>query len=129
MNWTVDKPTVPGWYWYRTSEQEKSLLKLDVYAFSDQMKAIWPSGRSESVISMPGVVRSGRAAPMNWSTKKPFKPGWYWWRPLSTDTPTLVEVTIDGEGTLRTSPPASSVASGCIDDTWGEWTERVEMPL
>ena len=54
MIWTTEQPTKPGWYWYRKSEQEKNLLKLGVYAFSDQMKAIWPSGRSESVISMPG---------------------------------------------------------------------------
>jgi hypothetical protein len=55
MNWTSDKPAMPGWYWYRTSEQEeKSLLKLGRYAFSDHMKAIWPSGLSESVSSMSG---------------------------------------------------------------------------
>jgi len=54
MIWTTEKPTKPGWYWYRKNEQEKSLLKLGVYTFSDQMKAIWPSGRSESVISMSG---------------------------------------------------------------------------
>jgi hypothetical protein len=35
MNWTIDKPTVPGWYWYRKSEQEKKiLLKLGVYALA-----------------------------------------------------------------------------------------------
>ncbi len=55
MNWTIDNPTVPGWYWYRKSEQEKKiLLKLGVYAFSNQMKAICPSGRSASVSSMSG---------------------------------------------------------------------------
>jgi tagatose-1,6-bisphosphate aldolase non-catalytic subunit AgaZ/GatZ len=54
VNWTTEIPTVPGWYWYRTSEQEKTLLLLAVYAFSDRMKAIWPSGQSESIINMPG---------------------------------------------------------------------------
>jgi len=66
---------------------------------------------------------------MNWSTDKPVKPGWYWWRPLSTDTPTLVEVTIDGDGFLSTHPPASALKGGRISDTFGEWTERVAMPL
>ena len=55
MNWTNKRPTAPGWYWYRKGEQEeKRLLKLGIVAFSDDMKAIWPSGRSESIIKMSG---------------------------------------------------------------------------
>ncbi len=38
---------------------------------------------------------------MNWSTNKPKKPGWYWWRPLSTDAPTLVEITLEKRRSLE----------------------------
>jgi hypothetical protein len=46
---------------------------------------------------------------MTWTTEKPTKPGWYWWRPLSTDAPALVEVTIDGDGFLKSGPPANFI--------------------
>jgi len=25
MIWTAEKPTKPGWYWYRTSEEDKTI--------------------------------------------------------------------------------------------------------
>jgi hypothetical protein len=64
---------------------------------------------------------------MNWSTNKPKKPGWYWWRPLSTDAPTLVEVTLEEDGVLKVGPPAILVEGGNLGHASGEWGRRVVM--
>ena len=65
---------------------------------------------------------------MNWSTEKPTTPGWYWWRTTIEGLPTLIEITMDGDGVLRTGPPASAIQDGRLDETEGEWTQRVAMP-
>jgi len=52
MTWTLEKPTKPGWYWYRTDEKQNQLM--DIRKLEEQMTAGWPSGRSEPVDSMPG---------------------------------------------------------------------------
>jgi hypothetical protein len=54
MNWTTDKPTKPGWYWYRTSEEDKTLYMVNVRELGGHINAIWSDGRSERVIDMPG---------------------------------------------------------------------------
>ena len=66
---------------------------------------------------------------MNWTTRKPTQSGWYWWRNRSNDEPTLVEVTIDGDGFLKTGPPANIIEGGTLADASGEWGRRVLMPL
>jgi hypothetical protein len=45
---------------------------------------------------------------INWTTQKPTTSGWYWWRPLSTDAPALVEVTLEEDGVLKVGPRESS---------------------
>jgi len=53
MNWTIDKPHVPGWYWFRKSEQENRVL-MSLRDFEDKIMAVWPERPSEPVIDMPG---------------------------------------------------------------------------
>ena len=65
---------------------------------------------------------------MNWTTNKPMKAGWYWWRKGWNEEPTLVEVTIDGYGFLKTGPPSNLIEGGALADASGEWGGRVEMP-
>lgn len=54
LTWTTDKPTVPGWYWYRMRKQVRDQYLLGVHGFGDQMRGIWPNGQSEPVMRMPG---------------------------------------------------------------------------
>jgi hypothetical protein len=54
MIWTTEKPTKPGWYWYRTSEEEKTLYMANVRELGGHMHAIRSDGRSERVTDMPG---------------------------------------------------------------------------
>lgn len=54
MIWTAEKPTKPGWYWYRTSEEDKTIYMAMVREFGGHMNAIRSDGRSERVIDMPG---------------------------------------------------------------------------
>ena len=53
MTWTIEKPTRPGWYWYRKDENGNQLL-VDVRNIEAQLTAEWPNGLSEFIASMPG---------------------------------------------------------------------------
>ena len=54
MIWTTEKPTKPGWCWYRTSEADKTPYMANVREHGSHMNAIRSDGRSEGVIDMPG---------------------------------------------------------------------------
>jgi hypothetical protein len=28
MNWTTDKPTVPGWYWWRSNTEDPTMVEV-----------------------------------------------------------------------------------------------------
>jgi len=53
INWTTEKPTMPGWYWYRGAEQEHPML-MGLHGIGATIRARWPDGHSEPVINMPG---------------------------------------------------------------------------
>jgi hypothetical protein len=42
MNWTTDKPTKPGWYWYRRSGSSEALLVHHGFA-------------CDQIVELPGV--------------------------------------------------------------------------
>ena len=65
---------------------------------------------------------------MNWTTERPTKPGYYWWRLGSDGHAHLIEVTIDGNGVLQSHPPAQLIEAGRLVDTSGEWAGPVEHP-
>jgi hypothetical protein len=70
------------------------------------------------------------AADMNWTTDKPTKPGYYWWRSRSPDGHAhLVEVTIDGDGFFESGPPANFIEGATRIDTPSEEWATVGMPL
>lgn len=74
------------------------------------------------------MVRTPSGPRMNWSRDKPTKPGWYWWRNRSKGiSPALVEVTIDGDGLLKSGPPAY-FKEGVFTIDGEEWAERDGMP-
>lgn len=52
--WTTEKPTVPGWYWYQASADEKDPAMAYVYEFWGHMNAVWSNGKSVHVVEMPG---------------------------------------------------------------------------
>ena len=65
---------------------------------------------------------------MTWSTARPTKPGWYWWRNLiKARGPLVVEVWIDEHGHLKSGPPAYFV-EGSPDVPGDEWAQRGEIP-
>ena len=53
MNWTIDKPKLPGWYWYRRREHANQVL-LILRGTEHSIRAVWPDGHSEPVIHMSG---------------------------------------------------------------------------
>jgi hypothetical protein len=59
---SIEKPTVPGWYWYRDSEQDKVLTMTHVYETAGHMNAVWPDGRSDYVATMLGSDACSHAA-------------------------------------------------------------------
>jgi hypothetical protein len=67
---------------------------------------------------------------MNWTTDKPTKPGFYWWRNRLPDAHArLVEVAIDGYGCLRSGPPANFIEGAARLDTSDEEWATAGMPL
>lgn len=52
-NWTADKPTAPGWYWYRRDQDQNEVL-MRVQGRGVQTTAVWPDLQSESVFKVPG---------------------------------------------------------------------------
>ena len=53
MTWTIEKPTKPGWYWYRKNEEQSQVL-MQMQGIGEQTTAVGPNGRWESVFNMPG---------------------------------------------------------------------------
>ena len=53
MTWTIEKPTRPGWYWYRKDEKDIQLL-VDVRKIEEHLTAAWPNSLTEFIDSMPG---------------------------------------------------------------------------
>ena len=53
MTWTTEKPTRPGWYWYRKGEKDVQLL-MDVRKIEGQLTAHWSNGVSEVIDHMCG---------------------------------------------------------------------------
>lgn len=53
MIWTLDKPTVNGWYWYRKDEHGIHVL-MSVRPSEGTIKVVWPSGRVDRVTDLPG---------------------------------------------------------------------------
>ena len=66
---------------------------------------------------------------MNWTTDKPRRPGWYWWRNLSKgQAPTLIEVKVDEYSFLKSGAPAHFVEGSLESDPEEEWAEQIEKP-
>jgi hypothetical protein len=53
MHWTADKPTRPGWYWFRKDQNNNQLL-VDVRKIEEQMTAAWSNGLSDVIDSLRG---------------------------------------------------------------------------
>lgn len=53
LKWTVDQPTVTGWYWDRKNEDGHNVL-MRVRIFEGTLRAVWPSGRADRVTDLPG---------------------------------------------------------------------------
>ena len=53
MTWSTDKPTKPGWYWYRTTKQQGKIL-VHVRGTGKHTTAIFPRGRWQSIFLLPG---------------------------------------------------------------------------
>jgi hypothetical protein len=71
--------------------------------------------------------KTAKAAPVKWTTDKPTKPGWYWWRNRSkSNASALVEITIDEHGLLKSGPPAYFAEGSLVDTPGEEWAERIE---
>jgi hypothetical protein len=63
---------------------------------------------------------------LNWTTKKPTKTGWYWYRGESNGTTEKVLHFIDDDG----EGPYIATSEGLtFDDLTGEWAGPVEPPL
>lgn len=45
MNWTSEKPTKPGWHWYRHSGSSEALL-------------VHPAVACDQIVQLPGVARA-----------------------------------------------------------------------
>jgi len=54
MMWATAKPMVPGWYWYRASEDDADPAMAYVYEFWGHMNAVWSNGKSVHVVELPG---------------------------------------------------------------------------
>jgi hypothetical protein len=50
--WTAEKPTKPGWYWFRTREEDT--IHGEREELGGHMKVVWSDGRSKRVIDMAG---------------------------------------------------------------------------
>ena len=70
---------------------------------------------------------------MTWTTEKPTKPGWYWWRQLPTDTEfQIVRVRVDDMG-LQSDDGKSLIALNdkfyeLVENMPGEWAALLEPP-
>jgi hypothetical protein len=42
MNWTTEKPTAPGWYWYRDQDGRNAEF-IKVFVGSENVNAYFPS--------------------------------------------------------------------------------------
>lgn len=51
---TTQKPTKPGWHWYRTGELDAEPTLAWVCEIAGKMNVVWPNGQSEHVLEMPG---------------------------------------------------------------------------
>ena len=65
---------------------------------------------------------------MNWTTERPAKPGYYWWRHGPDRLAHSVKVTMEQDGALQTHPPEQLIDAGLCVDTSGEWAGPVEHP-
>jgi hypothetical protein len=63
---------------------------------------------------------------LNWSTKTPTKPGWYWYRGESDRSITNVLYYIDDDGE---GPYIATSDDVTLNDLDGEWAGPVEPPL
>ena len=63
---------------------------------------------------------------LNWTTKKPTKPGWYWYRgECDGNTPKVLHfIDDDGDG-----PYLATSEDRALNDLDGEWAGPVEPPL
>jgi hypothetical protein len=73
MTWTIEKPTRPGWYWYRKNEKDTHLL-LDVRKIEGQLTATWPNGLSEFIDRMPGEWSGPLERGMSRTSQSPLRP-------------------------------------------------------
>ena len=72
---------------------------------------------------------SNRATAMsnlNWTTKKPTKPGWYWYRSECDGHTVKVMHYIDDDGD---GPYLATSEDLALNDLAGEWAGPVEPPL
>ena len=70
--------------------------------------------------------RTTGAAAMNWTTDKPTKPGWYWYRGECDGHTVKVIHFIDDDGD---GPYLATSEDVALHDLDGEWAGPVEPPL
>jgi len=72
------------------------------------------------------MSRTTGTAAMNWTTDKPTKPGWYWYRGECDGHTVKVIHFIDDDGDGPYLATSDDVA---LNDLGGEWAGPVEPPL